>query len=190
MFGLNPQISNIVVVLGLMQVAKKIPFEDENVLWAVRGLYILSNIVIVCLYLYVGKQIKKKNDMTTLKYVEPAAPLSGEEAKLVTTTICQYDEGQLKSLYKSQLTGMAMVGFMHLYMKYTNPLLIQSIVPLKGALEGSLVKIHLWGQPAAGDLKRPWKTSGFMGGAGGETKSDKKSVEQAEKSFRGGAKEE
>ncbi|KAK6528793.1 hypothetical protein TWF694_004029 [Orbilia ellipsospora] len=190
MFGLNPQITNVVVVLGLMQVAKKIPFEDENVLWAVRGLYILSNVLIVALYMYVGKQIKNKNDMTTLKYVEPATPLSGEEPKLVTTTISQYDEGQLKSLYKSQLTGMAMVGFMHLYMKYTNPLLIQSIIPLKGALEGNLVKIHVWGQPASGDLKRPWKAAGFMGATGGETKSDRKSVEQAEKQYRGGAKEE
>ncbi|KAF3921496.1 hypothetical protein ABW21_db0208958 [Orbilia brochopaga] len=218
--------SNIVVVLGLMQLAKKIPFEDQNVLWAVRGLYILSNLVIFGFYFYVGKQIKQKNgtaplsplpcsftyferggtfrssrrmansnewhypDMTTLKYVEPAAPLSGEEPKLVTTTVLQYDESQLKSLYKSQLTGMAMVGFMHLYLKYTNPLLIQSIVPLKGALEGNLVKIHVWGQPASGDLKRPWKAGGFMGAAGGETKSDRKSVEQAEKQYRGGAKEE
>ncbi|KAF3933497.1 hypothetical protein ABW19_dt0209915 [Dactylella cylindrospora] len=190
MFGLSPQVSNLIVVLGLMQVAKKIPFEDPTVLWGVRGLYIVSNLVIFALYVYVGQQIKKKNDMTTLKYVEPPAPLSGEEPKLVTTTILQYDEGQLKNLYRSQLMGMAMVGFMHLYMKYTNPLLIQSIVPLKGALEGNLIKIHFFNQPASGDLKRPFKASGIMGAAGGDAKSDKKSIEQAEKQYRGGVKEE
>lgn len=87
--------------------------------------------------------------------------------------------------------GMAMMGFMHLYMKYTNPLLIQSILPLKSAFENNMVKIHLFGQPASGDLKRPFKApAGFMSALGGATQSDKKTVEAAERSGRGGAKEE
>jgi len=190
MFGLNPQIVNVVIVLASMQFGKKIPFDEPNVLWGFRILYVLSNIIILGLYVYTGQQIKKKNDMTTLKYVEPGAPLSGEEPKLITTTISQYDESQLKSLYKSLLTGVAMVAFMHIYMKYTNPLMIQSIIPVKSAFEGKLVKIHVFGEPAVGDMKRPWKNTGFMGAAGGETKSDKRSIEEAEKTYRGGAKEE
>ena len=81
---------------------------------------------------------------------------------------------------------------MHLYFKYTNPLLIQSIIPLKGAFEGNLVKIHVLGYPATGDLKRPWKQSGGLMSAmgAGEIKTDKKSIEQAERSGRGGVKEE
>lgn len=65
-------------------------------------------------------------DQTTLKYVEPAPPMSGEEKKLVTTTVREYDEAQLKQSYKSVLMGVGMMAVMHLYMKYTNPLLIQS----------------------------------------------------------------
>jgi len=130
-------------------------------------------------------------DLTVLKYVEPSPMGSGEDPKLVTTTIQEYDSSQLKSLFKSQLMGVGMMGVMHLYFKYTNPLLIQSIIPLKGAFEGNLIKIHLFGQPAAGDLKRPWKATGGMMGMGqGEVKSDKASIEAAEKSGRGGAKEE
>lgn len=71
-------------------------------------------------------------DMTTLKYVEPAPMGSTEDPKLVTTTVHAYDTAQLRSLFKSQLMGVGMMGFMHLYLKYTNPLLIQSIIPLKG----------------------------------------------------------
>ena len=117
---------------------------------------------------------------------------SQEEPKLVTTTVHSYDMSQLRGMYKSQLMGVAMMGFMHLYMKYTNPLLIQSIIPLKGAFEGNLSKIYLLGQPAVGDLKRPWKAAGgMMGmGGGGEVKSDRKSIEQAEKAGSGGVKEE
>ena len=116
---------------------------------------------------------------------------SGEEPKLVTTTIQDYDNGQVKAAYKSQLMGVGMMAFMHIYMKYTNPLLIQSIIPLKSAFESNLAKIYLYGQPASGDLKRPWKGAGGLMGMGqGEVKSDKASIEAAERSGRGGAKEE
>jgi hypothetical protein len=130
--------------------------------------------------------------MTVIKYVEPPPMGSGEEPKSVTTTIHAYDKQQLRALYKAQLMGVGMMCVMHLYFKYTNPLLIQSIIPLKGAFEGNLVKIHLLGQPASGDLKRPWKQSGGLmsGLQGGEIKTDKKSIEEAERSGRGGAKEE
>ncbi len=128
--------------------------------------------------------------MTTLKYVEPAPMGSAEEPKLVTTTIHAYDLQQLRAQFKSQLMGVGMMGVMHLYFRYTNPLLIQSIIPLKSAFENNLVKIHLFGQPASGELKRPFKTGGLMGGMQGDVKGDKKSVEAAERAGTGGAKEE
>jgi hypothetical protein len=116
---------------------------------------------------------------------------SGEEPKLVTTTIQEYDQNQLSAAYKGQLMGVGMMAFMHLYLKYTNPLLIQSIIPVKGAFESNLVKVHIFGNPAVGELKRPWKASGGMMGMGqGEIKSDKASIETAERAGRGGAKEE
>ena len=194
----------------MMQVSKKIPFEDPQVLMGVRILYVVSNLIIAGVYLYLQSKINAKKgmnfgycgysgtltevimtDMTTLKYVEPAPMGSAEEPKLVTTTIHSYDLQQLRGLWKSQLMGVGMMGVMHLYFKYTNPLLIQSLIPLKGAFEGNLVKIHLFGSPAIGDLKRPWKAAGGMMGMGGDgPKADKKSIEQAERAGSGGVKEE
>lgn len=193
-----------------MQVSKKIPFDDPQVLVGCRILYVVSNVIIVGLYLYIQQKINSKKglaefapvlhcdkltlsftDLTTLKYVEPAPMGTGEEPKLVTTTVQEYDTTQVKAAYKSQLMGVGMMAFMHLYLKYTNPLLIQSIIPVKSAFESNLVKIYIFGQPASGDLKRPWKASGGFPGMGqGEIKSDKASIEAAEKSGRGGAKEE
>ena len=117
---------------------------------------------------------------------------SSEEGKLVTTTIHAYDIQQLRTAFRGQLMAVAMMGFMHLYMKYTNPLLIQSIIPVKSLFESNLIKIHLYGQPASGELKRPFKAAGgFMGAMqNGQAQSDKKAVEAAEKAGRGGAKEE
>lgn len=139
--------------------------------------------------------------------------MSGDEPKLVTTTVGEYDTSQLKSALKSVVMGVGMMGVMHIYFKYTNPLLIQStcrpsfsaspkskeayaqigIIPVKTAIESKLVQIYLFNKPAVGDLKRPWKAQGFMQGmqgGGGEVKSDKKSIEEAERSGRGGVKEE
>lgn len=117
---------------------------------------------------------------------------SSEEPKLVTTTVHAYDTAQIKTMLRSQLMGVAMMGVMHFYFHYTNPLLIQSIIPLKGAFESNLTKIHLFGQPATGDLKRPFKAAaGLMSGlSGGAAQSDRAAVEAAEKAGRGGVKEE
>lgn len=128
-------------------------------------------------------------DLTTMKYVEPPSPLSGQsEEKLVTTTVKEYDLSQVNSAIKGMASGIAMLAFMHLYMKYTNPLLIQSILPLKSAIEQNIVQIHVFGKPASGDLKRPFKAASMFGAAGGqgEVKTDKKTIEQAEKAGTGG----
>lgn len=116
---------------------------------------------------------------------------SSEEGKLVTTTVQAYDAQQVKASFRSQLMGIGMMGFMHIYMKYTNPLVIQSIIPFKSAIEANLVQIHLFGKPASGDLKRPFKqAAGFMSGLQGGAQSDKKAVEAAERAGRGGVKDE
>ncbi|KAK2813933.1 hypothetical protein FQN50_000334 [Emmonsiellopsis sp. PD_5] len=189
--ALSPQITNLVVILVMMQVSKKIPFDNPDVLLGVRTMYIASNIIIFGLYMYVQSQINAKKDLKTLKYVEPAPMGSQEEPRPVVTTVQDYDKQQLRTLMKSQLMGVGMMCVMHLYFKYTNPLVIQSIIPLKTALEGNLVKIHVFGQAAKGDLERPWKAAGgFMGMGQGEVKKDKASVEAAEKNWRGGAKDE
>lgn len=52
-------------MLGMMQVSKRIPFDDPNVLNTVRAVYLGSNVLIVLLYLYIGSQINKKKGMAT-----------------------------------------------------------------------------------------------------------------------------
>jgi hypothetical protein len=44
----------------MMQVAKKIPFEDPNVLNICRAVYVLSNLIILGVYLYTKTIIDKK----------------------------------------------------------------------------------------------------------------------------------
>ena len=74
-------------------VARKIPFEDPDVLFYVRVGYVLSQVIVLGAYYYVSlavrtrvlspapisclffSQIKKKNDQTVLKYGKSRSPI-------------------------------------------------------------------------------------------------------------------
>jgi hypothetical protein len=55
--------TNLVIILGMMQVSKKIPLDDPNVLNIVRAVYVLSNVIIIAVYAYVHFLINKKKGM-------------------------------------------------------------------------------------------------------------------------------
>lgn len=57
-----------------------------------------------------------------------------------------------------------MMAFLHLYMRYTQPLFVQAIMGLKSLYESNEVKIHVLGRASEGDLKRPFKAAGGMFG--------------------------
>lgn len=44
----------------MMQISKRIPFDDPTVLSTVRGVYLASNLLIALIYLYIQGQINKK----------------------------------------------------------------------------------------------------------------------------------
>lgn len=48
------------IILGMMQVSKKIPFDDPQVLLSIRGIYIFSNVVIAVVYLVLQSRINSK----------------------------------------------------------------------------------------------------------------------------------
>lgn len=52
----------------MMQVSKKIPFDNPDVLVGVRALYLVSNVIILGLYLYVRTQINKKKGTCPLPF--------------------------------------------------------------------------------------------------------------------------
>lgn len=190
---MNPAISNLVLMLVGMQVSKRLDFENPSTLLYVRIAFCVGQLLTLFIYLYVRYSITSKNDLTTLKYLDAPNKMAGEtESKLITTTVKDYDLKQIDSAIKGIFTGLAMTGFMHLYMKFANPLVMQSISPVKGALESNIVKIHLFGKPAVGDLKRPFKAAPSLlsGLTGGDTKTDKASIEKAETAGTGGIKEE
>ncbi|KAF8185460.1 PHO88-related membrane protein [Pholiota molesta] len=184
---MNSGVQNLVVSLGAMQLARKIPFEDPVILNYVRIGYIVSQVIILGAYYYVSLAIKKKNDQTVLKYVEPSSPMSQDEPKLVTTTVRDYDLSETSKLLRSVYMGIAMMGVMHIYFHFTQPLFIQALMGVKNLYDAKPVAIYILGKPATGDLKRPFKTASMFGAATGP-QTDAAAIAEAEK--RVGKKEE
>ena len=201
-----------------MQLAKRFDFEDEQTLLLVRIGYVASQLICLASYYYVSiqvrtayadvdtthrpfPQIKRKNDLTVLKYVEPKAPLvrpsSSPLERIFTIQVSRrknpprwsrprtatttserpprpFEDSSSESPWSVVHSHSVVVpslkvprrrqmGFMHLYMKYTQPLFIQGILPLKGLYDSKILLIHLLGKPATGDLKRPFAVpAGFM----------------------------
>ncbi|GAA5895530.1 hypothetical protein JCM8208_005257 [Rhodotorula glutinis] len=154
---MNPAVANMVLSLGAMQVARKIDFNDPDVLLYVRIFYVGVQALTLGIYYYVTLKIKQKNDLKVLKYTEPAKPMSGEGPTQVTTTNRDYDLAETSKAIRSVLMGCLFMAGMHLYMKYTQPLFIQGIMPLKALYDSKILKIHLFGKPASGELKRPFE---------------------------------
>ena len=48
----------------MMQLSKKIPFDDPQVLMGVRGLYVVSNLIILGIYLFLQQKINRKKGIT------------------------------------------------------------------------------------------------------------------------------
>ncbi|TFK61257.1 inorganic phosphate transport PHO88 [Pluteus cervinus] len=172
--------SNIAISLGAMQLAKKIPFEDPQILLFLRIGYVLAQLVILYAYYHVSNVIKQKNDQTVLKYVEQPAPFSQEEPKLVVTTVRDYDLLETSKLLRGAYMGIGTMAIFHIYLHYNQPLFIQTLMGLKNLYSAKPVSIHLLGKAAEGELKRPFQSPGMFGAAG-NLQTDAAAIAEAEK---------
>ncbi|ORX89470.1 inorganic phosphate transporter [Basidiobolus meristosporus CBS 931.73] len=158
---MNSQLLNMGLVLVLVQVSRKLNLEDEGNKQYVQMAYVTSNALILALSFFIMTRIKAKNDTTPLTYTEPK-PMAQEQTE-ITTTVRDYDLGELQKQVKQTLISVAILGFIHYKWGYIQPLFLQSILPLKSACETKLFKVHILNKPAEGDLQRPWKVESPFG---------------------------
>jgi len=178
----------MVLSLGLMQLGKKIPFENPEVLDYVRIGYVAAQVIALGVLYFTSMKIRRRNDTTVLKYVEPKSPFDQSPGSLTTTTNRDYDLSKVSEGVRQIFLGVCIMGVMHLYFKFTQPLFLQGVMAVKGLYDNKVVKIHLLGQPADGDLKRPFKAGGLFAAA--DPQNDGASIKKAEKTDKKGGKSE
>jgi hypothetical protein len=88
--------------------------------------------------------------------------------------------------------GVVLMLVLHLYWNFTQPLFIQSIIPLKNLYYNKIVQIHLLGKPAEGELKRPFKESSPFGQLSDsqQPQTDKAAIKKAAKASKSGEKDD
>ena len=97
------------------------PYDKPETLLYLRIAYVVSQLIQFGVMYFLSLKVKAKNDLTTLKYVEPKSAGSQEPGALVTTTNRDYDLAEISKQMRSTLMGVGMIAFMHLYLKYTQP---------------------------------------------------------------------
>lgn len=91
--------------------------------------------------------------------------MSGATApETITTTIKDYDVDQLKQFIQSTMTSIVIISVMHFQFKFTQPLLMQSILPIKNLITHKEALIHLWGDAPEGPLARPFVADNPLSG--------------------------
>lgn len=78
-------------------------------------------------------------------------------------SIFDYDLAEAKKQFNSVITSLVMMSVMHFWLKFTQPLIIQALLPWKNFFSMPVVKIRVLGYAAEGNLKRPWKTPSPFG---------------------------
>ncbi|KAI8377234.1 inorganic phosphate transporter Pho88 [Choanephora cucurbitarum] len=184
---LNSPYFNVASFLFFQQLGRFVKL--ENYTYSLRILYITAQLTILGLNYYLISKIKQKHDQTVLKYVEPASQnWDGSEApdRLVNTTIMDYDIAEVNKGIKQSAGGILMIALLHFKFGFIQPLLVQSILGFKTFLMTKEARIHLWGSPATGDLRRPFRIDSPFGmiSEKKQPKTDKGSIKKAEKALK------
>ncbi|KAL0095531.1 inorganic phosphate transporter Pho88 [Phycomyces blakesleeanus] len=182
---LNHPLFNVAFFLVSRQITKRLDL--DNYIWYLRALYVTAQLAILGMSYYLITVVKKKNDKTLLRYVEPAKQnWDGTDApeQLVNITVMDYDIEEIKKSIKQSLMGIAMIIVLHLKFNYVQPLIIQSILGFKTFLLTKEARIHIWGERATtGELKRPFRVVSPFGlnNEKMQPKVDQGSIKKAEK---------
>ncbi|KAG0318050.1 hypothetical protein BGZ99_005902 [Dissophora globulifera] len=178
--SISSDIMNMAIVMGSMQITNRLDMEDAKTKQTILGVYIAAQVFVIGASYIIRRRIQAKKDTSVLKYIDPPKPFSGEQAKVLTTTNMEYDLEQNTQAQKQALIGLAVMVFLHFQWGMIRPLVVQSILPVKNVLQSKIAKVHLFGKPATGDLRRPWKAdSPFAALSGGRDTKPSEATEKA-----------
>lgn len=95
-------------------------------------------------------------------------------------SVYDYDLAEAKKQFNSVITNLVMMTVMHFWLKFTQHLIVQSLLPWKNFFCVPVVKIRIFGCPAEGKLERPWKVASPFGDLMGQMFEEAKPEEAAE----------
>ncbi|KAI8092605.1 inorganic phosphate transporter Pho88 [Halteromyces radiatus] len=166
-YFVNHPLFNVIFFMIVKYMTKNIPLEDPSIISLIRNIYLAAQAVILGLNYWLIAVVRKKNDQTILRYIEPGQQgwdgSTGPD-QLINTTFMDYDIAEIKKGIKQSFTGIMMIAFLHLQFHYIQPLILHSIMGFKTFFMSKEARIHLWqGRTTSGELRRPFRTESPFG---------------------------
>jgi hypothetical protein len=146
------------MVFGSIQLLRFVDMTNPRTINLLRMGYITSQMLMLLLWNYIRtrcKNGKKGGDMVEVE--EPAAPFSGEPAKTKKMSVLEYDTMEAGKQLQQVIIGTIIMLVLHFWFGMVQPLFLQILLPWKSIVAQPLIQIHLFGFPATGALKRPFK---------------------------------
>mmetsp|Transcript_23951 Transcript_23951/g.57090 ORF Transcript_23951/g.57090 Transcript_23951/m.57090 type:complete len:169 (+) Transcript_23951:1-507(+) len=119
-----------------------------------RQAFLLSISLVMLTFLFLYSRIQKSRQ--THKTVKVKVTTAGGEVEQEQTFL-QHDVAELKKLVQQTLLGCLVVGGLHYWKGFVQPLVFQSLLIPLTVLDHQLFHLYILGRPATGDLERPWK---------------------------------
>ena len=154
---LSSQISGMALVFGLVQVIKYFDLANPKYALPIRVTYGVVQVVLLAALAYIRSCILKNNEKGSVTVVHPPKPFSDEEPKSESISIQEYDKRELYKVLQQTVIGAAILIAVHMWLKTLQPLIFQSIIPLKSLFTSNLFQIYILKRKAEGKLERPWK---------------------------------
>jgi hypothetical protein len=156
---ISNQIAGMALVFGLAQFIKYFNLANPKNALVIRITYGSVQILSLVIFAYIRSQIMKRkgknNEYVTI--VTPPRPFSEEEPKTERLTVEEYDNRELYKVIQSTVFGAFLLILIHIWLGALQPLIFQSILPLKTLFTSNLFQIYVLGKKAEGKLERPWK---------------------------------
>ncbi|KNE60940.1 hypothetical protein AMAG_06702 [Allomyces macrogynus ATCC 38327] len=151
---------NVVLMLGLVQLSQRLGIgEKEELVPLVRLAFTLTAAITTITMLLIKSRIKSRADGTPLRFT----PLAPPGVRPVTATVYHYDLMQHEAMFKQHMMSMGLMGAVHAWGGFVQPLFLQVFLPWKLLWEHNLFQIYIRGKEATGELARPWPMPSMFG---------------------------
>jgi hypothetical protein len=149
--------------------------DENNIMYTRIAFYSVQVVLLACSYM-VYRHIEGVKDETEISITPARSIGQTDEQPKQATSVRAYDYGELKKQLQQIFIGAAIITAMHFQWGYVQPMLLQSILPLKNILWSPVFRVHLLRQvpTESNGLMRPWVADNpfaSLTGAGAEPQS-------------------
>jgi hypothetical protein len=176
------QLSGMILVLAMMQLVKYFDLGNAKYTTLIRAIYAVVQLIMFGALFYLRTLIFKRRlqDQVTVPRVPNPFTDTGNEPTEETLTVQEYDLREWRKIAQSQVMGTVLLVVIHAWFKNLQPLIFQSVIPLKTLFTHQLFKIYIMGVSAEGKLARPWKESSALSELFGGANRTEEAAEQTE----------